>query len=413
MKIIAQIPPWMLLCLFVLSPTTETMYTAGLPSLSAFFNISGNTAQITSTLYFLGFAFGILSLGRLSDIYGRRPIVLFGLFIYIISSIACILAVNIEMLMIARFAQAFGASVGSVIGQAMARDSYQGSRLSYVYASLSVWLAFIPSLGSSVGGYIVEYSDWRYVFVFSSFLVTLLLILYCKILPETNPYMDISHTSKYFEVFKIVVKDKIIWLYAFIIGAFNGMTYGFFIEAPFIFIENMRLSPSFYGKLTFLLCLANIFGGLFGRYLIKKRCVDEKKIMILGLGFSLLGCTMLVIAAFLLKDNQINNNIVIGIIFIPIMLHMIGHNLLIPMTLRYALEDYAKVTGTAGSIFGSLYYILIALITFIVSKLHSETINNFALLFLFLSIGCAVSFYLIRVLSCSKTTIILVVQERQ
>lgn len=402
MKIIVQIPPWMLLCLFVLSPTTETMYTAGLPSLSAFFNISGNTAQITSTLYFLGFAFGILSLGRLSDIYGRRPIVLSGLFIYIIFSIVGILAVNIEMLMVARFAQAFGASVGSVIGQAMARDSYQGSRLSYVYASLSAWLAFIPSLGSSVGGYIVEYSDWRYVFVFSSFLVTLLFILYCKILPETNPYMDISHVSKYFEVFKIVIKDKIVWLYAFIIGAFNGMTYGFFIEAPFIFIENMRLSPSFYGKLALLLCLANIFGGLLGRYLIKKRHVDDKKIMVLGLGFSLFGCIMLVISAFLLTNNQINNNFAIAVIFIPIMLHMTGHNLLIPMTLRYALEDYAKVTGTAGSIFGSLYYMLIALITFIVSKLHSETINNFALLFLFLSISCALSFYLIRVLSYSR-----------
>ncbi|MFY9590080.1 Bcr/CflA family efflux MFS transporter [Rickettsia endosymbiont of Halotydeus destructor] len=405
MKIIAKIPPWMLLYLFVLSPTSETMYTAGLPSLSAFFNISGSTAQITSTLYFLGFAFGILSLGRLSDIYGRRPIVLLGLLIYIISSITSTLAVNIEMLMIARFAQAFGASVGSVIGQAMARDSYQGSELSYIYASLSVWLAFIPSLGSSVGGYIVEYSDWRYVFIFSSSMVTILLILYCKILPETNPYMDISQTSKYFKVFKIVVKDKILWLYAFIIGAFNGMTYGFFIEAPFIFIENMGLSPSFYGKLAFLLCLANIFGGLLGGYLIKKRQVDDKKIMILGLGFSLFGCTMLITAAFLLSNNQINNNFAIAIIFIPIMLHMIGHNLLIPMTLRYALEDYAKVTGTAGSIFGSLYYILVALITFIVSKLHSETINNFALLFLCLSIGCTLSFYLIRVLDNNKKKI--------
>ncbi|CEO17908.1 multidrug resistance protein D [Rickettsia monacensis] len=57
------------------------------------------------------------------------------------------------MLMIARFVQAFGVSVGSVIGQAMARDSYQGSELSYVYASLSPWLLFIPFLGSSIGGY--------------------------------------------------------------------------------------------------------------------------------------------------------------------------------------------------------------------------------------------------------------------
>lgn len=136
-KIIARIPAWMLLCLSILSPTTETIYTSGLPSLTKYFGIDGGITQIKSTLYFLGFALGILSLGRLSDIYGRKPIALLGLFIYVISSIISIFAVNIEMLMIARVVQAFGVSVGSVIGQAMARDSYQGSELSYVYASLS------------------------------------------------------------------------------------------------------------------------------------------------------------------------------------------------------------------------------------------------------------------------------------
>ncbi len=125
----------------------------GLPSLTKYFGIDGGITQITSTLYFLGFALDILSLGRLSDIYGRRPIALLGLFIYVVSSIISIFAVNIEMLMIARFVQAFGVSVGSVIGQAMARDSYQGSELSYVYASLYPWLLFVPSLGSSIGGY--------------------------------------------------------------------------------------------------------------------------------------------------------------------------------------------------------------------------------------------------------------------
>lgn len=96
MKIIAKIPAWMLLCLFILSPTTETqIYTSGLPSLTKYFGIAGGLTQITSTLYFLGFALGILSLGRLSDIYGRRPIALLGLFIYIVSSMISIFAVNI------------------------------------------------------------------------------------------------------------------------------------------------------------------------------------------------------------------------------------------------------------------------------------------------------------------------------
>ncbi|KJV95725.1 hypothetical protein RPATATE_0631 [Rickettsia parkeri str. Tate's Hell] len=56
----------------------------------------------------------------------------------------------------------------------MAGDSYQGLELSYVYASLSPWLLFIPSLGSSIGDYIIEYSSWHYVFVFFSLTGTIL-----------------------------------------------------------------------------------------------------------------------------------------------------------------------------------------------------------------------------------------------
>ncbi len=79
MKIIAKISAWMLLCVFILSPTTETIYASGLPNLTKYFGINGGITQTTSTLYFLGFALGILTLGRLSDIYGRRPIALLGI----------------------------------------------------------------------------------------------------------------------------------------------------------------------------------------------------------------------------------------------------------------------------------------------------------------------------------------------
>ncbi|HJD68052.1 MAG TPA: Bcr/CflA family efflux MFS transporter [Rickettsia endosymbiont of Bembidion lapponicum] len=404
MKIIAKIPAWMLLCLFTLSPITETIYTSGLPSITEYFNTDGSTTQVTSSLYYLGFALGILTLGRLSDIYGRRPVVLFGLCIYAISSIISIFAPNIETLMLARFVQAFGVSVGSVIGQAMARDSYQGSELSYVYASLSPWLLFIPSLGSSIGGYIIEYSSWHYTFVFFSFTGTVLLTLYYKILPETNPYINFSQTSKYFEVLKVVIIDKSLWLYAFIIGAFNGIYYGFYIEAPFIFIDKMKFAPSFYGKLAFLLSFAGIFGGFLGGYLIKKRHIHDQKVMILGLIFSVIGCSLLVIDALILQDKEVGQNIAVIMIFAPMMLHMVGHNLLIPMTLRYALEDYAKVTGTAGSVFGAIYYVLIAAVTFLVSKLHSDTIGNFALLFLVLSVSSAAAFYYILILYKKKLT---------
>ncbi|WPY01114.1 Bcr/CflA family efflux MFS transporter [Candidatus Trichorickettsia mobilis] len=400
MKIIGQIPLWMLLCLFALSHTTELVYTAALPDISSYFNISGGVAQVSSSIYFLGFALGILSLGRVSDIFGRRPVVLGGMTLYLMSIICSIFVSDIQTLMVLRFTTAFGASVGSVIGQAMARDSYEGAALSYVYASVSMWLALAPSLGSAIGGYVVEYFGWRYIFVFLSMVSCSLLLSYIKYLPETNPYIGVAQRSKYSMVFKVVIRDRIVLLYAFIIGAFNGMAFGFYMEAPFVFINKIGMLPSQYGCLAFLLSFAMAFGSFNGKYWINKG-VGGTKIMVIGLFLSIVGCGLLIISSYLILDKT-TKYFVILIIFMPMVLHMIGHGLLMPMTLRYALEDYAKVTGTAGSIFGSLYYLLVAIISFTVSKLHSEDINKFSILLFSLSACCSLSFYLIQRWSLNK-----------
>ncbi|EAA26334.1 putative bicyclomycin resistance protein (Bcr1) [Rickettsia sibirica 246] len=115
----------------------------------------------------------------------------------------------------------------------------------------------------------------------------------------------------------------------------------------------------------------------------------------LGFMFSLCGCILFAVNAFILEVISTSHNLAIAMIFAPMMIHMVGHNLLIPMTLSYALKDYAKVTGTAGSIFGAIYYVVIAAVTYLVSKIHGATISNFALLCFVLSISSAISFYCI------------------
>jgi hypothetical protein len=75
-------------------------------------------------------------------------------------------------------------------------------------------------------------------------------------------------------------------------------------------------------------------------------------------------------------------------------IHLMGHSLVVPMLLRHALEDYYKVTGSAGAIFGSLYYLITAMVSFMISSLHSNTINNFAILFAILLCICLILFYL-------------------
>lgn len=393
MKPAPKVPLWILICLASLSSTTEASYTAALTDISHYFNVKGGIAQISSTVYFLGFTLGIASLGRVSDSYGRRPVVFGGLILYLISSIMIIFTENFYILMSLRFTAAFGASVGSVIAQAMTRDSYKGTELSHAYASTSTWIALVPSIGAAVGGYIVEYYGWRHIFFLLSGISFLSLLLYIKYLPETNTALNNKRQNKYLPVMLTIMKDRKVLLYAFIIGIFGGINFSFYMEAPFILIDQIGIAPSAYGRLALLSYIAMGFGSFNSRYWIS-RGVSEQKITIFSLALSASGCAILVISSIFM--GELTKLVAVLLVIIPIILHMIGHGMLIPLILRYALQDYSKVTGTAGSIFGALYYSITTVITFITANLHSDRTTKFAILLLFLSGCCSLAAYFIN-----------------
>ncbi|MDP5110742.1 MAG: Bcr/CflA family efflux MFS transporter [Rickettsiaceae bacterium] len=394
MKVIGQIKPILLYFLISLSTLTETIYSAALPEIAEALKTEGGVAQLSTTAYYIGFAFGIFTLGRVSDIYGRRPVVLFGISFYIISTFLISLSTNIEFFIMMRVFQAYGASVGSVIAQSMARDSYKGWELSYIYASVSMIMSIVPSIGSAIGGYIVEYyGHWKYVFRFLMLFSAALLLVYIKFLPETNPNIGAGRNNRFYYVLKTALKDKVLLSFAFMVGAYNGVCFGFYIQAPFIFINKLGMAPSDYGKLFLILSVANLLGGLICRYLIKK-FVNIYKIKAIGLIFSSIGCIGLLIGAYLIKPG-VSLTFATLMVFIPMAIHLMGHTLVVPMLLRNALEGYVKVTGAAGSIFGALYYVITAAVSFLISSFHSDTINNYAYIYAILLLICIVLYYFI------------------
>lgn len=378
-KVTVKVPPILLYVLVVLSITTETIYSAALPSLTQHFGTIANISKLSSTTYPLGFAVGILTLGRISDIYGRRPVILFGTMFYFCASMTMSYATSIEQIIILRFFQAYGASVGSVIGQAMTRDSYQGWELSYIYASIAIVIGIAPTVGSALGGMIIQNYSWEYIFYFLTLFGICIFLINLIFLPESNSNRGLALSYSYKSVAKEVLKDKVLLCNAFIVGAFNGICFGFYVQAPFIFIDYLKMEPYNYGKLFIILTVSNLVGAIGSRYMIKKYFYTYN-IILSGFVFCIIGC----VSMFTLKyfvDSTTPVDLYTLSIFLPMMLQLIGHNMIVPMVLRHALENYYKVTGTAGSIFGSLYYFLTAFVIFIISYLHSENIYNYSYIY--------------------------------
>lgn len=147
MNKVLQPAVWLMVLIVGLPQLSETVYTPSLPDIAHALHASESMVEYTLTIYLFGFAIGTLFWGKLSDKLGRKFCVLAGLFVFVIGCLGCYFSSTIEMLMLSRFVQAFGGSIGSVIGQSICRDAFHGPALGRVYASVSSALALFPALG--------------------------------------------------------------------------------------------------------------------------------------------------------------------------------------------------------------------------------------------------------------------------
>ncbi|MCP5369245.1 MAG: Bcr/CflA family efflux MFS transporter [Rickettsiaceae bacterium] len=376
---LGPIPPILLYSLCCISVLTETICTVAFPRITHSMSVSGSLIQLSTTAYYFGFSLGIFTLGRLSDLYGRRIIVLLGLSFYILATLAASQSTNIQSFIFCRFLQAYGASIGSVIAQAMARDSYQDSRLSQIYLNTSIITSLAPTAGSLFGGYIIDYyNSWQSILISLSAIGCIALIVYYFFLPETNRYIGADKGNNFYGVLKSTYKDKIFVGYGITVGILNGCYVGFFVQAPFVFIEKYQIATTTYGALFAVLSCATLLGSLIAKYMIKKY-VPILKVQIAGLISIVIGCLLLIIVSL---TDFVMQNVIYAIIAIFGCMSMLyaGYGMIIPTILSTCLDNYRKVLGSAGSILGATYYIITSMITLLISYLHSETITNYALM---------------------------------
>src|SRR3546814_17040946 len=110
--------------MFALWPISPDLYLPSLPSIGAAVAAGTGGVQWTRSVFLAGFAVSQLVYGAVSDRFGRRPVILGGVALYLLASLACMVAPSIEVLILARFVQAVGACVGPAIGRAAVRDIY-------------------------------------------------------------------------------------------------------------------------------------------------------------------------------------------------------------------------------------------------------------------------------------------------
>jgi Bcr/CflA subfamily drug resistance transporter len=384
---------WLLLLLVAFPQISETIYSPALPDIAHTLHTSSTLVQWTLSLYFVGFAIGVFIWGWASDFIGRRKAMLFGIVLYIIASVLCGSATNIYALLGFRLLQGLGGSVGSVLTQAIARESLSDIRRNKFFSMQGVVLALAITLGPFIGGYLTQWFDWRSNFIFLIIMGVLLLCLSMIKLKEAHDTRGVSHDVGLLEVLRQLLTDKHVLMCMWIVGVTSGFIYCYYAEAPFIFIKIIGISESQYGWLGFFIAIAALFGTMTSKKLLSR--FDENIIMTLGVIVLICSAVFFLLVAFLTNIGPQHKILSVALVILPMMGFVFASfGFLMPISLSTALQEYKHVLGLAGACFGLGYYLIDAILTWIMGAITNNKVWPMPVFFAVLSLTILIVYYM-------------------
>ncbi|TDS51279.1 multidrug effflux MFS transporter [Myroides indicus] len=368
---------WLIIFLVGFPQISETIYTPSLNDLAHLLNVSANDIQKTLSIYFAGFAIGVFLWGILSDFIGRKRSMLIGIAIYLLGSFLCLRSTEFHFFLLARFIQAVGAAVGSNVSQTILRDVYNEKERVGVFSTISAVLAFSPAIGPMLGSIVA--SIWNVSMVFRLLMIigSIAFIWSLFGLKETlNVKTKINYN--FHVIGQNILKDRLFWIYGGIIGVVNGVIFSYYGEAPFIFIEMLRFSIVEYGYIGFVVALASFSGARFCKSMNKK--ISNYKILTTGNFVFFVGIFIFFFAVTFLEPSSV---LFIIILLLAIFIIMFGLACLLPVCLSNVLLHHKNYLGIAGAFLGLYYYVVVCVITLIMSWFHSPELYVYPLFLLF------------------------------
>ncbi|MCT3647730.1 multidrug effflux MFS transporter [Elizabethkingia anophelis] len=338
---------WILILLVMFPQFVETIYSPALPLIARKFGVSEETATLTISFYFIAFAAGVIFWGIQCDRIGRKKSMLSGLFTYSTGAIIALVARNFEILLLARIISAFGIAVGSVVTQTILRDLYDKEKIGKAFSFVGIGLSISPVIGMLTGAVMSSHLGYMGVFGLLFILAIILIFLAQRNLKETvvpNKHINIKSSL---HLLKKMLNDRYIWRDSILVMSFNVMLFSYYSLAPFIF-KKEGFSTTDFGYSGFILAIGTLIGALTNKRLIKKGFKSEILIRIGGI--------TAFIAALIVEASGEKIWFLIPFCFI-----VMAYGIAIPNILSTALFRYKSETGSAGAVFGLIYYILIGL----------------------------------------------------
>ncbi|MCZ4272628.1 multidrug effflux MFS transporter [Maritalea porphyrae] len=330
-----------------IGPFAIDMYLPALPAIGQ--DLGADTAAVQASLmsFFIALGVGQLIYGPISDVFGRKKPLYFGMILFAVCGVGCALATDINWLIGLRFFQGVGACAGGVIARAVVRDLHTGAEAAQLMSLLMLVFSISPILAPLVGSGIVAFGDWRTIFWVVTIAGVLGFLMVLFFMEESHP--EAARTSGNVKAIMAsywdVLKDKHFLAMTFV-GAFGMSSFMVFLaNSSFVFIDHYGLNPTQY-SFAFSINAVSFFAVSQLNGILSKRYGLLPLIRFGVFGFASTMILMFVVMA-------------IGFNAWPVMstFLFVGYGflgLVVPVTAVLALENHGRNAGTASAMMGTL-----------------------------------------------------------
>lgn len=357
--------------IMALNPLAMDLMLPALPDVGATFHISNaNKLQTVLSVFLTGFGAGQFVMGPLSDRFGRRPILLLGMFIYGAASVLAIVAPSFEMLLVARALQGLGTSATRVIATSVVRDCYTGRRMASVMSLAMMIFIAVPVIAPSFGQAIMLATQWRGIFVVLLVYGVFALTWSVLRLPETLPASE--RKSLAFHVvasnFWQTVSNRQTIGYAIAAGSIQGILFGYVFSSQQVFTEIYKLGH------YFPIAFAAVAVGIAIAGFLNSRIVGHFGMRVI----SHIALIAQLIVAVLMLAAALEGWLPLPAYMILSSISTFSFGLMFSNFTALAMEPQGHIAGTASSLFGSITTLLGILIGSWIGQHYNGTLVPFA-----------------------------------
>jgi DHA1 family bicyclomycin/chloramphenicol resistance-like MFS transporter len=362
-------PGWLflvaLITITLIGPLAVHMYIPIMPTIQQAFGVSTFMTTLTFSMVLFVMAFGTLIYGSASDRYGRKPVLMVGLFLFVAGSVICAVATSFEFLIAGRLLQALAAGCGVVLARAIARDVYGPDKLAQVIAYITTAYVLGPTLAPPIGGAVSDLFGWNAVFIFATGVSILVLVLGGTIIRETH--LDRRGPEKRSTLLRdywILFRNPVFVGYAFVPAFTSGAFFALATYASFLMRDHYKASSGEYG-LYFMLLTVGFMSGNFISGRLGNR-VSTEYMVTLGCIVGLITVELLAASLFIWPQYPIA-------LFLPGAVIGIAQGLAMPHAQAAAINAEPDLTGTASGVVMFLHFFAAAAASLFLSTLYDKT----------------------------------------